>query len=355
MSSNHEAPRILTFAQAIREATEQAMAQDPSVFVLGQGVDDPIGFYGTTLGLPQTFGADRCFDTPLSEDAVTGMAIGAALAGMRPINTHQRMDFLLLCMNQLVNIAAKGCYMFGGALSVPMVVRGVVGRSWGQGPQHSQAFHAYFMHVPGLKVVAPTTPHDAKGCMMAAIRDNNPVLMMEHRMLFGIQGEVPEAPYETPFGQARVVREGSDVTVVAISHMVLEAMRAAEQLQARVDVSAEVIDPVSLAPLDRETIMASVEKTGRLLVVDNGWTSCGASAEIVAQISERWSQGRAVRVRRLGFAPVPCPTTKPLETDFYPNVASISAAAFALVSGQEAGWTPEGVPSKEVEEFRGPF
>ena len=355
MSFNSGTERILTFSQAIQEAIEQEMVRDPSVYVLGQGVDDPLGFYGTTLGLAQKFGGERCFDTPLSEDAITGIAIGSALAGLRPINTHQRMDFLLLCMNQLINIAAKGSYMFGGAMSVPIVVRGVVGRSWGQGPQHSQAFHSYFMHVPGIKVFAPTTPHDAKGCMITSIRDNNPVLMMENRMLFGTRGPVPEAAYEVPFGQARIAREGHDVTIVAISHMMLEALRAAEQLQTSVNISAEVIDPVSLAPLDMETIFASVEKTGRLLVVDNGWTSCGASAEIIARVSEQWQSGRAVRVKRLGFAPVPCPTTKPLETDFYPNAASLSAAAFTLVTGQEGEWTPEGIRAKEVEEFKGPF
>ena len=355
MSSSNRESRTLTFAQAIQEAIEQEMDRDPSVYVLGQGVDDHIGFYGTTKGLPEKFGKDRCFDTPLSEDAITGIAIGTALAGMRPINTHQRMDFLLLCMNQLVNIAAKGSYMFGGTQSVPMVVRSVVGRSWGQGPQHSQAFHSYFMHTPGIKVFAPTTPQDAKGCMISAIRDNNPVLMMENRMLFSVEGDVPKAMYETPFGRSRMVREGTDITIVAISHMVLETVRAAEQLQKSADISAEVIDPVSLAPLDIETIFASAEKTGRLLVVDNGWLTCGASSEIVAQISEQWQQGRALRAKRLGFAPVPCPTTKPLETQFYPNTTTIAEAAYSLVTGQKASWTADGVISKEIEEFKGPF
>ena len=355
MSFNSGTDRVLTFAQAIREAMEQEMERDPSVFVLGQGVDDPIGFYGTTLDFHKKFGADRCFDTPLAEDAITGIAIGAALAGLRPINTHQRMDFLLLCMNQLVNVAAKVSYMFAGAMSVPLVVRGVVGRSWGQGPQHSQALHAYFMHVPGIKVFAPTSPYDAKGCMVSAIRDNNPVLIIENRMLFATRGNVPQELYATPFGQSRILQEGEDVTIVAISHMVLEARRACEQLRKNVGVSAELIDPVSLAPLDMDTIVKSVEKTGRLLVVDNAWSNCGAGAEIVAQVAERWQGDRAVQVKRLGFAPVPCPTTKPLETSFYPNAASISAAAFAMVSGPKNSWTPENTVSAEVEEFRGPF
>ncbi|MBF0584882.1 MAG: alpha-ketoacid dehydrogenase subunit beta [Magnetococcales bacterium] len=355
MSLHNGGERSLTFAQAIQEAMAQEMERDPTVFVLGQGVDDPIGFYGTTLGLAERFGSDRCFDTPLSEDAVTGMAIGAALAGLRPINTHQRMDFLLLCMNQLVNIAAKSCYMFAGAMPVPLVVRGVVGRSWGQGPQHSQAFHSYFMHVPGIKVFAPSLPYDAKGCMVAAIRDNNPVLIMEHRMLFNVQGPVPEHLYETPFGQARVLRSGDDITLVAIGHMVMEASRAARQLAEEVGIAAEVIDPVSLAPLDMATICRSVQKTGRLLVVDNSWTNCGATAEIVAQVSEQWQGSQPVQVKRLGFAPTPCPTTRPLEVDFYPHAASISKAAFGMVRGDGQEWNPERVSAKEVEAFKGPF
>ena len=176
--------RVLSYAEALYEATRQEMERNPDVFVFGLGVDDPKGMYGTTMDLHRLFGPERNFDTPLSEDAMTGVAIGAALAGKRPIHVHQRMDFLLLCMNQLVNIAAKTSYVFAGAACVPIVVRAIIGRSWGQGAQHSQALYSHFMHVPGLKVVAPTTPHDAKGCMIAAIRDNNPVVFVEHRMLY---------------------------------------------------------------------------------------------------------------------------------------------------------------------------
>ncbi|MBF0125765.1 MAG: alpha-ketoacid dehydrogenase subunit beta [Magnetococcales bacterium] len=355
MSSNNAPAREMTFSQAIREALEQEMARDPAVFVLGQGVDDVKGFYGSTLDLHKRFGKERCFDTPLSEDAITGICIGAALAGMRPVNTHQRMDFMLLCLNQLVNVAAKSRYMYAGAASIPMVVRGVVGRSWGQGPQHTQSFHSYFMHVPGFKIFAPATPHAAKGCMISAIRDDNPVLIMENRMLHGTRGEVPESPYGIPFGQANVMTSGGDLTLVAISHMVLESLQAAQRLGREKGIAVEVIDPVSLAPLDMETIARSVEKTGRLLVVDNGWINCGASAEIVAQMAERWRGDRGVRVRRLGFAPVPCPTTKPLENLFYPNAATIAAAAYALITGRDGEWVPDPTPSSEVEGFRGPF
>ena len=227
------------------------MARDPNVFVMGQGVDDPRGMFGTTLGLHKEFGAERSFDVPLAEDAMTGIGIGAALLGMRPIQVHQRMDFVLLCMNQLVNMAAKMSYMFSGAHHVPLVVRAIIGRSWGQGAQHSQAFHSYFMHVPGLRVVAPTTPHDAKGCLISAIRDDNPVIMIEHRMLHNVQGVVPEASYEVPYGRRRTLSPGKDITIVGISHMALECVRA-KHLLLEAGIDAEVIDPVSLSPLDGE-------------------------------------------------------------------------------------------------------
>ena len=340
--------------RALYEAAASEMERDPSVFVFGLGVDDPKGMYGTTKDLHVRFGADRNFDTPLSEDAMTGVAIGAALAGMRPIHVHQRFDFLLLCMNQLVNLAAKWSYTFAGEVSVPIVVRSIIGRSWGQGAQHSQALHSMFRHVPGLKVVAPTTPHDAKGCMIAAIRDNNPVIFVEHRMLYGHRGVVPEESYEVPFGKARILKEGHDITIVAISHMVVESLRAAAHLEAE-GLHAEIIDPVSLAPFDIETVLESVRKTGRLLIVDNAWTNCGASAEIVAQVYERMQDERPVKVRRMGFAPTPCPTTKPLENLFYPNARTIAGNAYDLIKGRTQNWLPDGAEAKEIAEFKGPF
>jgi pyruvate dehydrogenase E1 component beta subunit len=290
---------------------------------------------------------------------MTGVGIGAAMAGMRPIQVHQRMDFMLLCMNQLVNMAAKMSYMFAGAHKVPMVVRGIIGRSWGQGAQHSQALHSYFMHIPGLKVFAPTTPYDAKGCLTAAIRDNNPVIMVEHRMLHPITGHVPEEAYEVPFGKARVLSEGSDVTIVGISHMALECVRA-KHLLAPKGIDAEVIDPVSLSPLDVETIAASVKKTGRLLVVDTGWLACGAAGEIIMRVLETMGGGDmpAPSVARMGYLPTPCPTTRCLETLFYPNAQTIAERAFNLVraSGDEPGeWDMSLAESSEITEFRGPF
>jgi acetoin:2,6-dichlorophenolindophenol oxidoreductase subunit beta len=346
-------PRTLTYAEALREATEQEMARDASVIVLGLGVDDPRPIYGTTAGLAERFGRDRVVNTPLAEEGMTGVAIGAALGGLRPIHVHIRMDFLLLAMNQLVNVAAKAHYMYGGAVSVPIVIRSVIGKSWGQGAQHSQGLHALFMHVPGLKVVAPTTPYDAKGALIQAIRDDNPVIFVEHRLLHGLAGPVPEAAYTVPFGRARVLGEGGDVTIVGVSYMAVEALRA-RSLLARAGIAAEVIDPVSLSPLDMDTIEASLRKTGRLLVVDSAWTSCGATAEIVAQAVERLQGARELRVRRLGFAPVVCPTTRTLEDLFYPDPGRIAAAAHALVHGGPDRWEP-GDDAPEPVEFKGPF
>ena len=324
--------RELTYGEALFEAVYQEMKVDKNVFVFGLGVDDVKGMYGTTKDLHKIFGSSRNFDTPLSEDGMTRVAIGAALAGLRPIHVHQRMDFLLLCMNQLINVAAKTSYCFGGKFSVPLVVRAIIGRSWGQGAQHSQALHSYFMHVPGIKVAAPVTPHDAKGCMITAIRDNNPVIFVEHRMLYKNKGVVPENIYEVPFGKARVLTSGRDLTIVAISHVVVEAIRAYKAL-AGIDIGVEIIDPVTLTPIDKNTILESVRKTKKLLVVDNGWICAGAGAEIVAQVTESLSSKESILVKRMGFTATPCPTTKVLENEFYPTANSIAKEAYQMVTG----------------------
>src|SRR5580704_1766609 len=223
--------RVTTYVEALREAVENEMERDGSVLLFGLDVDDHKAIQGSTRGLLDEFGAERVFGTPLSEDAMTGLAIGAAMAGMRPIHVHIRMDFLLLCMNQLINIAAKAHYMYGGSVSVPLVVRSMIGKSWGQGAQHSQGLHSLFMHIPGLKVVAPSNAHDAKGCMIAAIRDDNPVIFMEHRLLCNMESYVSSEPYATPLGKARIMHEGRDVTIVGISHMVIESLRASHYLE----------------------------------------------------------------------------------------------------------------------------
>ena len=348
--------RLLTYVDALREAVAQEMRRDPSVFVFGLDTDDHKAIQGSTRGLVEEFGPERVFGTPLSEDAMTGVAIGAAMAGMRPIHVHIRMDFLMLCMNQLVNIAAKSRYMYGGQVKVPLVVRSMIGKSWGQGAQHSQGLHAMLMHVPGLKVVAPSNAHDAKGCLIAAIRDDNPVIFVEHRLLYFTDAFVPEEPFEVPFGRARVCPRGADITIVGISNMMVECLRAHELL-ADVGIEAEVIDPISLVPLDIDTIIRSARRTGRLLVVDNAWTNCGASAEIIARVAESSVNGKPLALRRMGYAPTTCPTTPVLEREFYPDPAKIAQTAYAMVRPGGAAWKPDQERAKLAyqHKFRGPF
>src|SRR5215468_12522038 len=230
MSMHSNGQRMLSYVEALREAVAQEMARDERVFVMGLDVDDHKGIQGSTRGLVEEFGRERVFNTPLSEDAMTGVAIGAAMAGMRPIHVHIRMDFMMLCMNQLVNMASKAHYMYGGTVKVPMVVRSMIGKSWGQGAQHSQGLYSLFMHIPGLKVVAPSNAHDAKGCMIAAIRDDNPVIFVEHRLLYFSEAYVPKESFAVAPGRSRVLTTGSDITVVGVSNMVLECLRAQEML-----------------------------------------------------------------------------------------------------------------------------
>jgi pyruvate/2-oxoglutarate/acetoin dehydrogenase E1 component len=346
--------RTLSYIDAIREATDQEMEQDRSVVVFGLDVDDPKAIQGTTRGLLEKYGAERVFGTPLSEDAMTGVAVGMALAGLRPIHVHIRMDFMLLAMNQLVNIAAKSRYMYGGQVHVPMVVRCMIGKSWGQGAQHSQGLQSYFMHVPGLKVVAPTTPYDAKGCLVQAIREDDPVIYVEHRILHFQKGTVPESRYTVAPGAGRIMAEGSDVTLVGISYMLVECLRARVYLESA-GIQAEVIDPIWLSPLDIDTILNSVRKTGRLCVVDNGWTACGAGAEIISQVMERLQGEKKIAVRRMGYAPVTCPPTPVLENLYYPNARTIAAAAYDLVKDGKYAWLPEERADLLEFEFRGPF
>lgn len=350
--------RMLRYYDAIREALDQEMSRDERVFIFGLDVDDHKAIQGSTGGLLEKFGKDRVFGTPLSEDAMTGIAIGAAMAGLRPVHVHIRMDFLMLAMNQLVNMAAKAHYSSAGQLKIPLVVRTMIGRSWGQGGQHSQALHSMLMHVPGLKVVMPSNAHDAKGCLIAAIRDDNPVIFIEHRLLYNTEGYVSAESYEVKLGEARVLTRGDDITIVATSHMVMEALRAKHHLE-QVGITAEVIDPITLYPLDMETIVNSVKKTGRLLIVDNGWLTCGASAEIMARMIELLPEGlsgQAIPMARMGFAETTCPTTRSLEDLFYPNGKTIAAKAFAMLNKNVGdSWLSKINDKTEIDEFKGPF
>lgn len=345
--------RILSYAEAIREAVEQEMDNDPTVFVMGQGVDDPKAILGTTKGFVEKFGRQRVFDTPLAEDGMTGFAIGAALAGLRPIHTHIRMDFVLLAMNQLVNMAAKMRYMFGGQVCIPIVVRSLIGKSWGQGAQHSQSLYPLFMNIPGIKIVAPSSPYDAKGCLIRSIRDNNPVLFIEHRLLYYQKGHVPQKQYTVPLGKARVLTEGCDISLVGVSQMAVECLRSSRYLQ-DIGINAEVIDLVSLSPLDMDTIEVSLQKTKKIIFVDNGWMSCGAGAEVFARLAEK-NSCRDVLMQRMGFAFVPCPTTPTLEQSFYPDAKKIAAEAYKMLYPDSKPWEPSYAMKIEEVEFKGPF
>ena len=351
MSTNKNS--ILTYSEAIFEGIQQEMSQNEDVFVIGQGVDDAKGTLGTTLNLHNEFGKHRSFDVPIAEDGMLGVAIGAAMAGLRPINVHIRLDFMLLCMNQLINMAAKSSYMFGGSSHIPLVIRGAIGRSWGQGSQHSQALYSFFMHIPGIKVVAPSLASDAKSSMIAAIQDDNPVVFIEHRVLYNLKDKVSKDHTPGEIGKSRVLKEGKDITIVGISHMVIESLRAYELLKLK-GISAEIIDPVWLAPLDIDTIISSVKKTGKLLVVDGAWLSCGASSEICMQVVEAL-QGTNIIVERLGFASTPCPTTKVLENLFYPNPSTIASKAHSILEPAEESWVPESKETQEITNFKGPF
>ncbi len=344
--------KLIRYVDAVAEGCIAEMERDERVFVFGLDVDDHKKIQGSTAGI-EKFGQNRLFGTPLSEDAMTGVAVGAAMYGLRPVHVHIRMDFMTLAANQLINMAAKAHYMYNGALKVPMVVRTMIGRSWGQGAQHSQALHAMFAHIPGLRVVAPSNAYDAKGCIIAAIRDNNPVIFMEHRLLCNSQSYVPAVPYENEIGKGRIVKEGRDITVVGISHMALEATRASHHLET-IGINAEVIDPIWINPLDIDLIKKSVAKTGKILVVDNGWVEFGVSAEIIAKICEVFPD-RKIQIARMGFAQITCPTTKSLEDLFYPNNKTIANKVCEMLGDKKIDWSKIDLKNQELEEFKGPF
>lgn len=322
--------REIKFFQAIREATDQAMEADSNVYMTGLGVTDPKEVFGTTLGLVQKYGPERVFDMPISENAMTGIAIGSALLGMRPIMSHMRVDFIFLALDQIINNAAKWHYMFGGKGCVPLVIRLLIGRGWGQGPQHSQTLHNIFAHIPGLKVVAPSTPYDAKGMLISAIEDNNPVIFFEHRWLHNIFGEVPEEMYRVPIGKAKVVTEGNDITLIASSHMTLEAYKAISLLKNE-GLSIELIDLRTIRPLDKETLLNSVKKTGRALILDPDWKTGGFAGEISAIITEEVFEHLKMAPQRLTYPDYPCPTSWPLANHYYPTSKDIALKVLEMM------------------------
>lgn len=345
--------RTITYQQAINEALHQEMARDPRVFTYGIDVGDHKRIFGTTAGLSEKFGNNRCFSTPLCEESMLGFGLGSAMVGLRPIHVHMRVDFLLLAMNQLINMIASASYGSAGALRVPIVIRAIIGRGWGQGFQHSKSLQSVFSHIPGLKVVMPTTPADAKGLLIAAIREDNPVIVIEHRWLYYQEGEVAENAFALPLDKAQVLRKGKDVTIVATSWMNVEAHHAARVLQER-GIDAEIIDARAIAPLDEETIVNSVKKTGRCIVADYDWTYCGFSAEIAAVVSKKCFSALKYPVERIGFADVHCPTARSLENGFYPNAGTIIRTVEKMFDLPPANFSKEQFYSHE-HKFKGPF
>ncbi len=327
--------RVIPASEAICEALDQAMNADERVFAIGEGVADPKGVFGTTTGLVEKYGAERVIEMPLSENGFTGVAIGAALMGQRPVIIHQRVEFALLAMEQMTGTAAKAHYVSDGGHSVPLVIRMIVGRGWGQGPQHSQSMEVMFAAVPGLKVVMPALPADAKGMLLAAIEDDNPVVFIEHRWTHYASGHVPEAAEPAPLDGPKRIYDGDDVTIVGTSYMVLEAMRAAEALKDE-GVGVDLFDLRVIRPLNLEKIIKSVKKTGRLVTVDTGWRSFGIGAEIAARVSEACFDELKAAPRRIGLPDHPTPSSSALAAAYYPTSADIAATAASL-AGLDCG------------------
>jgi len=322
---------IKSYAQAIHEASAELLETDPRVFMFGQGLWSPWYVGSTMKDLDKRFGRDRVIDSPVSENTTTAAGVGAALLGMRPIIIHPRMDFMVLAMDPIVNQAANWSYLFGGQRGVPLTVRAIINRGGEQGSQHSQALQAHFAHIPGLKVVMPASARDAKGLLIAAVRDGNPVIYIEDRWLYEIEDDVPEGLYETPIGKAQVRQEGHDVTVVALSHMNLLVQQAIPALTAA-GISVEHIDLVSAKPWDSETVLASVQKTGRLVVADSGWLTCGMASEISAVIGERAFSSLLAPIRRFTLPDSPAPTSRVLEAAYYPTSSSLVEVVKELVN-----------------------
>lgn len=349
---------LTTFTSAIRDGLAVALARDPSVICFGLGVDDPKGVFGTTLNLHKEFGSERVFDMPTSENAMTGVAVGAAINGLRPVMTHQRLDFVLLTIDQLINNAAKWHFMFGGHRAVPLTIRMIIGRGWGQGPTHSQNLQAWFAHIPGLKVVMPASAADAKGLLLSSIFDDNPVVFLEHRWLHNLKGEVPVGDYRVPIGKANRMREGSDMTVVASSYMTIEAVHAVDHLAAQ-GVSCDLLDLRTVRPIDWPAIEASVHKTGRLLALDTGFTTGGVAGEIVARIAtDCWKELRTAP-RRLAMPDIPESTSSALTKGYHVRAEHVAATIAQMLGksletqslAQQRKY-PHDVPG---EWFSGPF
>ena len=343
----------MKYADAIKDALTQKMREDERVFICGLGVPDPKGVFGTTAGLLEEFGEKRVFDTPACENTTVGMMMGAAQQGLHPVMVSQRVDFMLLSLDQIINHASKWKMMFGGKQTVPFVLRMIVGRGWGQAAQHSKSMHSVFAHLPGLKVVMPATPNEARGMLISAIRDDNPVISLEHRWLYDVEGAVDDGPDGLPLEESVILREGRDATVVATSWMNVEALRAAEIL-ARRGVEVEIVNARCAAPFDPGPVIESCARTRHCVVADNDWLHCGFSAEIAARVMTDCFDTLEAPVTRIGWAETPCPTTRCLEDEFYPNAVDIIRAIERQLDLEPTDLEGEEFFSYE-NKFRGPF
>ena len=319
----------ITYAQALNEALQEELRADPRVFLMGEDIGHHGGIFRVTKDLIGEFGADRVRDTPISESSFVGLGIGAAMAGMRPVVELLFMDFALVAADQIVNQAAKLRYMSGGTVSIPMVVRAQQGGGRGNGAQHSQSFESWLAQVPGLIIVAPSTPVDAKGLLKSSIRAENPVIFIEHKLLYNSKGEVPEGDYAIPIGKAEIKRPGRDITIVSYSRSLLFALEAAETLSQK-SIEAEVIDLRTIEPLDMDTIIESIKGTGRLLVVHESHSNCGLGAEIITRVYEQAPDTLMLPARRLGAKHVPIPVAEPLENAVLPQPDDILRAVEAM-------------------------
>ena len=351
--------RNLTLSQSINEALFLSMKKYKNVVLIGLGVDDPKGIFGTTKGIKKYFKKNRVFDFPTAENAMTGIAIGSSLVGIRPVITHQRVEFSLLSIEQIFNQAAKWFFMSGGKKSVPLTIRLIIGRGWGQGPQHSQSLESIFAHIPGLKVISLSTPYNAKGLLIASIKDPNPVIIFEHRWLHDIRGSVPTKNYKIDLGEAKILKKGKHITLISSSYMILECLRASKILK-DYSIDAEVVDIQSLRPLDINTIFNSVKKTKKAIIVDNGGMNFGISSEIIAKIYEKLSikEKSKFNLSRLGLSDNPIPSTRKLAKYCYPNYLNILKSVEKMLNKKfhniqrYKNTLPSDQPNKN---FMGPF
>ncbi len=348
--------RTISYVNALNEAQDEILTQDPDAYIIGLGVPGPTGIFGSTSGLLEKHGPNRVLDMPASEGGMTGVALGTAISGCRPIMVHMRMDFAVLSMETLVNQAAKWHYMYGGVMRAPMTIRMIIGRGWGQGPQHSQSLQSWFAHVPGLKVVMPSTAGDAKGMLISAHKDDAPVIFIEHRWLYNTTSEVPNEQYCEPLEGARVVQAGSDITLAGFSYMTLECLRASEILK-RYDISAEVLDLRCLTPLDIDTLQSSVTKTGAFLVTDTGHQEYGAASEVVSKVCEVCFEKLKYPPSKLALPMIPTPTSPSLAHSYYPRALDIVQRAALILGRKLSGLREDTTLPRDVPDphFTGPY